>query len=106
MDEMAGQYHCIFCHRDVTTNTGGDVYCSEFCATTSSAEKARWLAANPGDHVVHPCYECGVAIDDMYYFEGVCGECGPLVRLKRLLKECLPYVPEDLATRVNIHLVK
>jgi len=78
--------------------------CSEFCATVSPETIAKWKALQPGDFGIWPCPDCGCAIEDTYNPSDCCGDCGPereRRRLKALLKECLPHVPDELAHRIR-----
>jgi hypothetical protein len=57
-----------------------------------------------------PCTECGCVVEDEYPGRGgdsFCSRCWPKVRLRRrdgLLREALPHLPAELATRVRLVL--
>lgn len=91
-------YHREF-HRDYV-----DEGCSEFCATVTAEEKAKFPTLKSGDYGVFPCSECGCATEGDYEPGEWCGKCHPKVQLRlrdALLQEAIPHLPAALVERIQ-----
>jgi hypothetical protein len=97
---------CAVCRREKDPVMG----CSDFCATQPAEVQAKFLTMEPGYYGLWPCTECGCVVEDEYPGRGgdsFCSRCWPKVRLRRrdgLLREALPHLPAELATRVRLVL--
>lgn len=92
---------CDVCKHKIETARDSDPFCSEYCATTSDAEKAEYKKAKVGDYCIYPCRECGCAIEDNMDRSQVCGTCYPEWSMRKLLRRCKKYVPERLQKAID-----
>lgn len=81
--------------------------CSNFCAETTDADKAKWLAMQPGDWGYYPCAECGCVMEDEYSGPGaICSDCHPRVQLRKsnaLLEETVRILSEVEEVSNGVH---
>jgi len=88
---MCEQATCDVCRRPIVPRDygqPGEVWCSEFCAETTSNERDRYQRMEAGDLGLWPCGECGCVIDDLYEPSGCCAPCAPKREI-RVLKAAL-----------------
>ncbi len=79
-------------------------WCSEYCSTTTQAEKDQYLAAKPEDWCVFPCEDCGHAVEGTKEEGLVCWDCDHKRRDKEMaaiLTETLPHLPLALLERAE-----
>lgn len=76
-------------------------WCSDFCVTTPVGDRRKWHTAKTGESCVYPCSVCGCAVEDELQRDQTCALCGPVVRLKRLLRRCLRHVPDKLKAEIR-----
>jgi hypothetical protein len=74
-------------------------FCSEFCGTTTQAEKEKFLALKEGELGLYPCSECGVIIEDEYHPGGICSQCG---KLKSAALDALQLVVANLRHKLEV----
>lgn len=76
-EEVVGK--CKVCKLDIVKHSFSDIdsynYCSDFCDYTSDKEKIDFLGAAPGDFIIYPCADCGVAIEDEWTPDSCCSKC-------------------------------
>ncbi len=92
---------CGICKREIEQEAN---FCSGFCAVTTKEEREAFLALEPGVWGVWPCTGCGNACEGDWKPDAECLSCyddrQEALRIA-VLKETLPYLPDDLAARVR-----